>query len=831
MAAIVAAPASAAPPAPIDPQNWTFQDNLTWNDYKPIPGPDYNDPANQPTVRCTATQGPPCKWRVALILVDYDDRPFTITQQAGATVFGTPTTVAHSIPREQVAQWYADFLNKPQPLNNFQTMNRYWLEDSFGRYGVELVPFGPYRLPLKSYQYHIANFQNTTQDCPNPAFPSTPNPTPCGQNFFNAARDAWRADINSPDNPWQESDFNNMFWTSAGQDESGAWQEFGEMRFLNQDAVPDEFGPKHINPLHPRGNWASTRYIPWTSWAAAANVWPSASGNSSTEAESAGMAVYAHELSHNLSIPDNYNNPFTPPYQRTASGMWDMMSRGSFNGPGGQHTRYHIPPTQGSALGAQHNMRNKRFLNFITDNDLLRLNRNGLAETGLAVAEIKAREVEPKGDLAGVRVNLDGPGDLNKVCLTSQAGIDPTCEGPWRSSPTGAIQGRFNDYTMEVVQQIGSDSFLPGHGVLIGKSKTGSSTCGTYSCFVWYIDSNPQDINQVDFVRPDGTVQMATPGDERQLNDGSFNAGVNSGSEYEYVAEANRLHFYIIDKRTDEQGVLHYKVGIRSLDGSGPQTRGVRLGQPEPGTDEGFATCTFPLTNTGAAAPIPNVHPQDASEYLNNDIYRLSATTTTPGWEAHLKNALATAEFGETVPVTVYIAKNPGAAASGSVTLTATSESDPSKTMSVTCGTDGEVGGNVPATLSLTMGEPATFGAFTPGLQNDYFATTTANVISSAGDATLSVTDPSSDHTGHLVNGSFFLPEPLQANAVRGTTSAGIYNPVGGSANPTTLFNWAAPASNDQLTIGFKQPVKANDALRTGTYSKTLTFTLSTTNP
>ena len=22
------------------------------------------------------------------------------------------------------------------------------------------------------------------------------------------------------------------------------------------------------------------------------------------------MAVYAHELSHNLSIPDNYNNPF-----------------------------------------------------------------------------------------------------------------------------------------------------------------------------------------------------------------------------------------------------------------------------------------------------------------------------------------------------------------------------------------------------------------------------------------------------------------------------------------------------------------------------------------
>ena len=76
--------------------------------------------------------------------------------------------------------------------------------------------------------------------------------------------------------------------------------------------------------------------------------------------------------------------------------MWDMMSRGSFNGPGGQHTRWQIPPTQGAALGAQHNMRNKRFLNFIDDDDILRLNRSGLAQTGLAVAEVKAREVDPE---------------------------------------------------------------------------------------------------------------------------------------------------------------------------------------------------------------------------------------------------------------------------------------------------------------------------------------------------------------------------------------------------------------------------------------------------
>ncbi len=230
----VAASASAAPPQPLDPQNWSFQDNLTWNDYKPIPGPNYADASIQPTVK---------KWKVALILVDYDDRPFTITQAAGGTIFGTPTALAHSVPREQVPQFYANFLNTPSELNNFQTMNRYWMEDSFGKYGVEVVPFGPYRMPLKAYQYHIANFQNTTADCPSPGN-ATPNPTPCNQNFFNAARNAWRADINAEGNPYAESDFDNMFWTSAGQDESGSWQEFGEMRFTSPDTVTRRVRPQ-----------------------------------------------------------------------------------------------------------------------------------------------------------------------------------------------------------------------------------------------------------------------------------------------------------------------------------------------------------------------------------------------------------------------------------------------------------------------------------------------------------------------------------------------------------------------------------------------------------
>ena len=139
---------------------------------------------------------------------------------------------------------------------------------------------------------------------------------------------------------------------------------------------------------------------------------------------------------------------------------------------------------------------------------------------------------------------------------------------------------------------------------------------------------------------------------------------------------------------------------------------------------------------------------------------------------------------------------------------------------------EGTVSGTVPATPSLTLGGPASFGAFTPGVGRDYLTTIAATVVSTAGDASLTVADPSAAHTGKLVNGSFALPQALQARANQGT-----FAPVAGSANPTPLLAYTQPVSNDAVTIGFKQSIAANDALRTGVYSKTLTFTLSTTQP
>ena len=143
----------------------------------------------------------------------------------------------------------------------------------------------------------------------------------------------------------------------------------------------------------------------------------------------------------------------------------------------------------------------------------------------------------------------------------------------------------------------------------------------------------------------------------------------------------------------------------------------------------------------------------------------------------------------------------------------------------------GGVGGSVPATLSLTLGAPASFGAFIPGVGRTYEASTAATVTSTAGDALLSVADPSPVATGHLVNGAFSLPQPLQARARNAANTGTAYNNVGSAASPLNLLAYSGPVSNDAVTLGFSQRINEGDALRTGAYSKTLTFTLSTTTP
>jgi hypothetical protein len=77
-----------------------------------------------------------------------------------------------------------------------------------------------------------------------------------------------------------------------------------------------------------------------------------------------------------------------------------------------------------------------------------------------------------------------------------------------------------------------------------------------------------------------------------------------------------------------------------------------------------------------------------------------------------------------------------------------------------------------------------------------------------------------------MVNGSFALAQPVQARA-----GTGAFAPLRTDGAPLGLLTYTGPVSNDVVSIGFRQAIGAGEGLRTGAYAKTLTFTLSTTNP
>ncbi|GAA2162400.1 M6 family metalloprotease domain-containing protein [Actinomadura napierensis] len=622
---------AAGGPRPLDPQNYELPDTMTWGDYASIPGTSWADPSHKGSIK---------NFNGAVVLVDYPNQPFVVTQPKNSTIFGNPNMVG-DVPRDQVAKFYQDFLNKPEDLNHGHTLHEYWMEDSGGRYGVDLTAFGAYQMPAKDHEYGVDDMQGGT---------GCPAGDTCNRDLRKDARAAWVADVGEE----TAKKFDFVFFLSAGQDESSTWQEFGQMKFQTKEDVPAEWGPGDPN----LPNWVKTRYVDWTSWQAGATIWPNAVTGSSTQAESSGMGVFAHEFSHILGIGDNYNNPYGVPPRRSYTGPWDMLSRGSFNGPGGPHSRWTIPAVSGASMGSEHMLRNKLKLGIVDASKVLQLNRDALAQDGTVVARITARSTEPsEGGLAGVNLQLGAGGDKEPGCDT---GTDPLCDG-----------GKFDNYTLEVVDRMGMDSFTPDSGVLLAKTKNQDR-----APFIWIEDANPQDIDKTDFVLPDGTPQKMTIGDYRQLSDALFHAGTNSGSEFEYVDEANRLHFYVLDLKRDKNGVLSYTVAIRSLDGAGSQRRGVKVdsGNAKP-AGGGWAKCTMRVDN----------HGKGGTGVYGSDVFRLKAAVDGKGWTTWLPNELATAQNGRSANVVVWAKAGPGAERKAKLTLTGTSESDPSKSDNGTC--------------------------------------------------------------------------------------------------------------------------------------------------
>ena len=114
-------------------------------------------------------------------------------------------------------------------------------------------------------------------------------------------------------------------------------------------------------------------------------------------------------------------------------------------------------------------------------------------------------------------------------------------------------------------------------------------------------------------------------------------------------------------------------------------------------------------------------------------------------------------------------------------------------------------GGSVPATLNLNLGTPTAFTAFVPGVAKDYTSTLTAQILSTAGDAKLTVADASDTNVGKMVNGTYALPQTVQVGAQKVVVpetgpntldpTAPAFKPLTGMSAPTKLLTYGGPVS------------------------------------
>jgi len=149
---------------------------------------------------------------------------------------------------------------------------------------------------------------------------------------------------------------------------------------------------------------------------------------------------------------------------------------------------------------------------------------------------------------------------------------------------------------------------------------------------------------------------MRTVADYRQLNDALFHAGLNSGSEFEYIDAPNRLHFYVIDIHRNGQEVLSYTVGVRSLDSDVVRKAAIISAQKTPLKISGEGIAEFIVSG--------------------DDICRVKADIEGEGWEVKLYNEIVAPGEGRDVRVSVYVRSLPGCSKKGEITLTAVSESN-----------------------------------------------------------------------------------------------------------------------------------------------------------
>jgi sugar phosphate isomerase/epimerase len=307
-----------------------------------------------------------------------------------------------------------------------------------------------------------------------------------------------------------------------------------------------------------------------------------------------------------------------------------------------------------------------------------------------------------------------------------------------------------------------------------------------------------------------------------------------------FAAAANRVRYY--HQEHDGGSLADGNVSLANLKGIGTSVVGTVLGLPPtfasvpantPGADNQSPVL---LTNTGdAPLNITNLQIQGIAGGPNDsaDFQVVSNTCVgaplAPGMGIPSARGTCVVNVGFRPTKTNYTSV---------ARLAITSNSDTATESILLVGkSTGDalvtVGGNVPSVLQLNIpNNGGSFGTFVPGAGTTYNTALAATVTTTTGDAALTVTDPDTVNGGKLVNGTFALASPVGIRAVGlGDNPLPAFTPLNSDGTALTLRNWSAPVTAASLTIGLQQPVGATEALRAGTYSKTLTFTLSTTTP
>jgi M6 family metalloprotease-like protein len=383
------------------------------------------------------------------------------------------------------------------------------------------------------------------------------------------------------------NNYDFAFILHSGAAESQVWEEAGYMMFFDRNTVDYEYSAQaRIDKMRAMGltipaatdawlatnngqGWTTTRYVPWTSWWAGISTWSSTGsitvgGRSfrlSMQGETNGNATFSHEFGHIVSIADNYGSNID---QRCYTGFWDLMCAGSMTGFGGNHTRYQVPNLNGGAIPAHMLTRTKRKLGFISDSQLCSVNAPTLRNGTPVVTEIYSRTT-PVGDQFAA-IYPDTLGVINNKVKAGKAAIGLRLSGftdakprvlataNWESD-TFSGANWYDNYTLEVVDQVGYDSPQSDHGVLICKNRETLSESAPYS---WVVDAHAGGLDTVDFYTPVGPAgQPSEPqafrnNDNNHLNAALFHAGKsvtpnNYGVETKRTGQTNATYSIVLD--------------------------------------------------------------------------------------------------------------------------------------------------------------------------------------------------------------------------------------------------------------------------------------------